>query len=331
MGTVNVRGLWFEHGDSSAAGSIVEGGVELLARRGAAANGVLWLDILGEPDREESALLLEALRFDPGCVEEAHATRHPPKLEVFSDHVFFLLRGVNAGVKPMDWQVVHLPVFVAERLVVTRHREVSPSIATVWAQARQDPAAVMRDSGLLALRLAQAVAARHVPMVLGLEDRLEQIEENLFKGSDDGVLNELLLYKRQLKKLRRNAGYEAAIFARLQSTPNPLFPAALSREVNEAFAGFERLGSLAALYNDLATDLTNGYLSVASHRLNNVMKVLTIITAIFVPLSFVAGVYGMNFDNMPELHNPHGYYVIMGFMAALGMLLLGAFRLWRWI
>ena len=87
--------------------------------------------------------------------------------------------------------------------------------------------------------------------------------------------------------------------------------AALSREVNEAFAGFERLGSLAALYNDLATDLTNGYLSVASHRLNDVMKVLTIITAI----------------NMPELHNPHGYYVIMGFMAVLGMLLLGAFRL----
>ena len=107
--------------------------------------------------------------------------------------------------------------------------------------------------------------------------------------------------------------------------------AALSREVNEAFAGFERLGSRAALCNDLATGLTNGCLSVASHRLNNVMKVLTIITAVFVPLSFVAGVHGMNFDNMPELHNPHGYYVIMGYMAVLGILLLGAFRLWRWI
>ena len=75
----------------------------------------------------------------------------------------------------------------------------------------------------------------------------------------------------------------------------------------------------------------NGYLSVSSHRLNKVMKVLTIITAIFVPLSFIAGVYGMNFDNMPELHDPNGYYVIMSFMAAIGVSLLGAFRLWRWI
>ena len=364
---MNVRALYFDHDDSSAkvhvaggdvvearpaegsgaegnatertaaegsaaGGSVTEGGIELLARFRASTTGVLWLDFHGEPTPEESRVLLETLAFDPGSVEEAHATRHPPKLEVFDDHVFFLLRGFNATAKSINFQIVHLPVFVAERLVVTRHREVSPSVATLWAEAKHDPATLFQSSGFLALRLGQAVAGRHLPIVLGVEDRLEQIEELIFKRSaNDGLLNELLLYKRQLKKLRRNAGYEARIFARLQAEPNALFPAHLRREAEEAFGRFERLGSLANLYNELATDLTNGYLSVASHRLNKVMKVLTIITAIFVPLSFIAGVYGMNFDYMPEIHDPNGYYIVMGAMAVIGAALLGAFRLWRWI
>ena len=335
---MNVRALYCVHeklpesGNASNAPNATEGGIALLADFHASSTGVLWLDFQGDPTPEEAKVLIETLHFDPASVEEAHATRHPPTLEVFDDHVFLLLRGFNATAKSIDFQIVHLPVFVAERLIVTRHREPSPSIATMWAEAKADTATLMRDSGLLALRLGQAVAARHLPMVLSLEDRLEQIEEMIFRRSaSDALLNELILYKRQLKKLRRNAGYEAAIFERLQSAPNMFFPVSLRREVDEAFSRFERLGSLATLYNDLASDLMNGYLSVSSHRLNKVMKVLTIITAIFVPLSFIAGVYGMNFDNMPELHDPNGYYVIMSFMAAIGVSLLGAFRLWRWI
>lgn len=93
----------------------------------------------------------------------------------------------------------------------------------------------------------------------------------------------------------------------------------------------DRLDSLCTLYYQLASDLIEGYISVSSHRLNQIMRVLTIITAIFVPLSFLAGVYGMNFDHMPELHSRRGYITLLGIMGFTATVLLLTFRRKRWL
>ena len=93
----------------------------------------------------------------------------------------------------------------------------------------------------------------------------------------------------------------------------------------------ERIVSLSTLYNDLANDLMNAYLSLSSHRLNNIMKVLTIVTVIFVPLTFVAGIYGMNFEHMPELASRWGYFVVLGTMTTLALVLLYLFRRRGWL
>lgn len=85
------------------------------------------------------------------------------------------------------------------------------------------------------------------------------------------------------------------------------------------------------MYHELCGDLLDGYLSISSHRLNNTMRVLTVITAVFVPLGFLAGVYGMNFDVMPELSKPYGYYVLLASMATIATALLGWFRFKKWI
>ena len=92
-----------------------------------------------------------------------------------------------------------------------------------------------------------------------------------------------------------------------------------------------RSASLAELYYELAADLADAYLGLSSHRLNQVMRVLTVITVIFVPLSFLAGVYGMNFDNMPELHTRFGYYVLLGTMGLVVAVQIALFRRKRWL
>jgi magnesium transporter len=102
-------------------------------------------------------------------------------------------------------------------------------------------------------------------------------------------------------------------------------------EINDVYEHQERAASLATLFYEVASDLIDGYISRASHRLNNIMKVLTIVTAIFVPLSFLAGLYGMNFEVMPELRAPHGYYILLGVMATLATALLWIFRRKRWL
>ncbi|MFT4854519.1 MAG: magnesium transporter [Bacteroidia bacterium] len=105
----------------------------------------------------------------------------------------------------------------------------------------------------------------------------------------------------------------------------------LVHEFNDTYEQLERTSSLTRMYYDLSDDLINSSISMASHRLNGIMKVLTIITAIFVPLSFLAGLYGMNFEVMPELRFEYGYYALLGLMLFVATSLLVIFRIKRWL
>ena len=99
----------------------------------------------------------------------------------------------------------------------------------------------------------------------------------------------------------------------------------------DVFEQQERASSLASLYYELASDLADGYISITSHRLNQIMKILTVVMAIFVPLSFLAGIYGMNFENMPELQSESGYYILLGLMSSIVAILLLLFRKKKWL
>jgi magnesium transporter len=100
---------------------------------------------------------------------------------------------------------------------------------------------------------------------------------------------------------------------------------------DDIFALVERFNSLAGLYQNVITDLIEAYISLNGHRLNQIMKVLTIVTVIFVPLTLLVGIYGMNFENMPELKSEHGYYILLSTMTGIAALLLYLFRRTRWL
>jgi magnesium transporter len=93
----------------------------------------------------------------------------------------------------------------------------------------------------------------------------------------------------------------------------------------------ERLSSLCTLYYELCGDLVDGYISLSTHQLNNTMKILTIITAVFVPITFIAGLYGMNFDYMPELHHKYGYFFVLGTILTVAVAMIALFRKIKWI
>ena len=105
----------------------------------------------------------------------------------------------------------------------------------------------------------------------------------------------------------------------------------LSHVITDLHDRFERLHSLAQMFYELCGDLVDAYISITSHQLNSTMRVLTVITAIFVPLSFLAGLYGMNFDYIPELKIENGYFILLGVMGVLSAALIWMFRRMRWL
>ena len=205
------------------------------------------------------------------------------------------------------------------------------SVATLKRELSANPAPLALGVEGIALRLCKILSGRYLKLLLGLEPRLEQLEDEILLDADDDILAELIGKKTELKKLRRVFLYHQQIFRQLQNHADfPVF-GECTHELNDVYEQQERANSLTGLYYELASDLVEGYLSVSSHRLNQIMKVLTIVASIFIPLTFLAGIYGMNFDNMPELHSPNAYFVVLGVMAVMVIALLLLFRKKRWL
>ncbi len=291
----------------------------------------IWVDLDGTELERERRLMRDVFAINELAVSDALRERHPPKLELFDDYLFVLLKGLDAETIDLDFQTIQIALFIGERFLLTRHSRVSRSTNQVWDEAKKNPRLFTEGPASMAMALCRYVVDRYLPILLNLETRLETLEEEMFERPRDELLAELSGYKTNLKKLRRIFIYHDQVFNQLKREPPPQIPQALRHRLVDVYEHQERVNSLSNLYYELASDLVDGYISLASHRLNQIMKVLTIITAIFVPLSFLAGVYGMNFDNMPELHSSYGYYVLLGVMTAIVAALIAVFRKVRWL
>ncbi len=314
-----------------ADGSLCAGGEELLQRWQQAPDTVIWADFASEQKESEHRLLEQAFHIHPLAISDAQRERHPPKLEAFENFSFVLLKELVPDTQGFRLATTQLAMFVGNNFLVTRHAGPSPVVDGLFRQAA-DNASLFRDgNGALILRLCRVLVDDYVKMLLGIEPRLEELEQEIMENPRDAMLAELLGYKTELKRFRRVFIYHEQIFRELKSRHFPGLGHDITHQVNDVYEHQERAGSLAGLYYELASDMVEGYISVASHHLNQIMKILTVVMSIFVPLSFLAGIYGMNFENMPELHSPSGYFILLGVMGSIALLLLYLFRRKRWL
>jgi len=292
---------------------------------------LIWVDFSEHESNHEKELMTNQFGLHPLAVQDAQRTRHPPKFETFEDHTFLLLKGLPAESKDFQFSTIQLAIFVSERFLITRHSEDSPSVTQIRNEVVNEPQFFATGLDVIAMRLGRLVVNRYLGILLKLEPRLEELESEIVNKPSDDILAEFINLKTELKKFRRVFIYHQQIFADLKNTACPAIRKEHIHEIIDVYEQQERAVSLAALYHELASDFIDGYISVASHRLNNIMKILTIVTTIFVPLGFLAGIYGMNFENMPELHSKSGYFILLGVMGGIIVALLTMFRKFRWI
>ena len=314
-----------------ASGRQTPGGQELLDAWRDRQDAIVWIDLWDAPKEEESALMQAYFGLHPLAIHDAQRDRHPPKYEAFSDHTFVLLKGLDAETQDIEFGTIQIAIFIGTRFVVTRHAGPSPSIDLLRSEAEADPMILAAGADSLGVRLSRIVVNRYLPILLALEARLDDLEEEMIAHPSDRLLAELVSHKANLKKLRRIVTYHVQLFETIRKAIPPGIREELKHELNDVYEHLERTMSLAGLYYELASDLMEGYISLASHRLNHIVKILTIVTAIFVPLSFMAGVYGMNFEHMPELQLRYAYFVLLGVMAAVAAGLLFAFHRQGWL
>ena len=313
-------------------GTLERGGIELLQVWRDSPSSRIWVDLYDVEEQVEDEVMA-VFGLHPLAILDARRARHPPKMEVFEDHLFILLRGLNAESQALEFGTIQLGMFASERFLVTRHTLQSVSI-NHW-MASDQMVDTFKESGIkLALAISNTAAMRYLEMLLEFEPRLAELEDQLQDKPDDGAMRELTGYRTRLRKLRRNFDYHSRLFELLREEDGPVFRAEDPRHkhlLTDVYERWERLLSLCSMYYELAGDLVDGYISLSSHELNQTMRVLTVLTAIFVPLGFLAGLYGMNFDYMPELHWQWGYFSLLSVMGTIIVALLAIFKYKRWL
>lgn len=305
------------------------GGKELLQQWQDKTTSWIWVDLYDEAPDQEQKFLSENFNLDEGAIIEAQRDRHPPSFEAFKNYIYLLLKPLDAGSDSLDFSTLQLAMFAGERFLITRHSKQSPYLAKLWQTLEQGGCTDVSPISVVA-SMSERVAQRYGKVLLDLEQRLDVIEDELFDSPTDALMKELVGYNTGLRKMHRILSYYVNVFKSLDKHLRKTSQHQHDK-FNDIYAIIERFSSLSAVYQQVITDLIEAYISLNGHRLNQIMKVLTIVTVTFVPLTLLVGVYGMNFENMPELKSQHGYYILLSVMSGIAFMMLYIFRRVRWL
>jgi len=203
----------------------------------------------------------------------------------------------------------------------------------VKQQLRTTPIACQRGPAFLLHQILDQVVDFYSPVLDDFDERIDKLEDDIFtlNRPNNEILSEVMDLKRSVLRLRRISGKQMDILHRMSRGEFVLIPEDMRPFYRDVYDHLVRVVDLAENYRDLISGSLEAYLSVVSNRLNEIMKVLTIFSAVMLPLTFIAGVYGMNFDNMPELHSRYGYYGAWIFMIVVAVAMLLFFKRRGWI
>ena len=298
---------------------------------------VVWVDLRGEtPEEVEGArnILLNVFKFNTLSVEDCIETRNQPKIEAFPDYLYLIVHGI----KPEETSAVNfvtkdLDVFLGHNYVVTFHRQRFRSIKDVKQQIRKSPFACQRGAAYLLHQILDHLVDYYMPLVEDFDQTITLLEERILemKRTDASVLEHLMDLRRAVARLRRISTRQLEVLYRISHGEFPQIPENILPFYRDVYDHLQRTTDLAENYRELVGSLFDIHFSVVANRTNEVMKTLAIVSAIILPLSLIAGIYGMNFEYMPELRTRSGYFVTLLAMAILAVALLIYF--WRrgWI
>lgn len=300
-------------------------------------DNVIWVDLLGEtPEQIEEAkdVLLNTFHFHYLTVEDCIETRNQPKVEAFPNYIYFIVHGIKPGeTGPGNFVTKELDGYLGENFVVTFHDQRFRSIKAVKQQLRASHFACKRGAAYLLHQILDNLVDLYMPIVDNFDEVINSLEDRVFdmRRGNSEILEEVMDLRRSVARLRRISARQLEVLYRISHGEFPQIPDHNLPYFRDVHDHLLRISDLAESYRDLVSGLFDIHFSVIANRTNDVMKTLAVLSAIMLPLSLIAGIYGMNFENMPELRTPYGYFLTLGVMALVAIVLL--FNFWRrgWI
>lgn len=296
------------------------------------ASKVTWINIDGLGNTAEIENLGKYYGLHPLILEDIVNTNHRPKIEEYQDFLFIVAKMLYFK---EDGQLENEHVsFVLGKDYVLSFQEAEGDVFDGVRERLSSGKGKIRSRGAdyLVYSLLDAVVDNYFKVIEEMSDRIENLEEQLFSTQpSNDITFEIQELKRTMLRIRRAVFPFREVVSRLEKIENDLINEKTKNYIRDLYDHIIQVSENIDIYREMSWSIMDMYMTTISHRMNEVMKVLTIISSIFIPLSFLAGVYGMNFEYMPELQWHYGYFVLLGFMLLLFLGMLYYFRRKKWL
>lgn len=293
--------------------------------------GLLWVDVEGTTG-EDVDFLERVFHFHHLALEDCVSTQiHAPKIDDFGDHLFIIVHGIDYTSASNIVETTELCIFLGSHFVVSSHRVPLYSVDSVAKLVEDDGRLMKRGPDFLAHALVDALVDNFLPSVDRMSEVAEDIEEEAIRGPQQSTLEAILKLKRSTLQMHRIMAPQREIMNRLSRGEFRIIKGDAQIFYRDIYDHIVRIEDLNQTLRDRADSALATYLSSVSIQQNETMKVLSMVASIFLPLTLLAGVYGMNFENMPELEWSWGYFAVLGFMGAVAAAAISWFSARRWI
>ena len=293
--------------------------------------GLLWVDFF-DPGDDERELLLNEFQFHPLVVDGViNPDVRPARVEDFGDYIFVNVRSVDYTAETEVVQTTDMGMFIGQNFVVTIHNSEMPSVEAVKQLVEIDGRPMRKGPGFFAHALFDALIQAILPTLDLMEDRADAIEEQVLTDPDQYALTALMALKRSCLSLNRALAPQREVLNRLGRREFDI----IGHDVDLYFRDLADDLIRVQAANDAIRERTDTslatYLSVVGNRQNEIMKVLSIVATVFLPLGLIAGLFGMNFENMPGIGFKWGYHIVVGVSVFAAALVAWMFWIKRWV
>lgn len=293
---------------------------------------VTWLNINGLHDIEKMKSVAETFDLHPLVMEDIMNTGQRPKIEEFDSYIFIVLKMIRFDTKTEMIVNEQLSLIIGDKFLLTFQERTGDVFNPVRERIKNQKSR-LRGSGTdyLAYALLDTVVDNYIHIIELIGEKIEDLEEVILAGQDTSVMEKINAFKREINYLRKSIRPAREAILQLSRLDSNLFHENTSLFLKDLQDLMNQATEAIDTYRDLLTDQLNIYNSVMGNKMNDIMKILTIFAAIFIPLTFIAGIYGTNFEYLPELHFKYSYFIFWIVMVLIAGALLIFFKRKRWL
>lgn len=293
---------------------------------------VTWLNVSGVHQPEIIEQVGTHFGVHPLVLEDIANTEQRPKMEDFDDYIYVVLKMLRFDVKEKETQAEQVSLIFGRGFTISFQEKEGDVFDTIRDRLRNNKGRIRKmGADYLAYALIDAIVDNYFMVLEKLGETLEDIEDKLVTNPSTETLRTIHDLKREMVFLRKSVWPLREVISRLERSESALINKSTCVYLRDVYDHAIQVMDSVETFRDMLSGMLDIYLSSVSNRMNEVMKVLTVISTIFIPLTFLAGVYGMNFRHMPELEQTWTYPVILTFMFAIAIMMVIYFRRKKWM